>query len=247
MLEALFENRTLSIDELAEMFSVSKPTVRRDLRALEEQGKIDTAYGCASARLDRVGESSFSARAVSFQAEKAAIAEAAVEMINEGDCILLDAGSTIAELAKRIAVLPKAITVVTTAVNIACMIEPNKHVTTVLTGGIVRDTTHSLLGEPASRTLDQIHIGKAFIGAAGISEDAGISNFNMMEAELKRKIVNTSGSVILLADRSKFGRKATVSFANISDVDILITDSIPSEYSALFLEMGTEVIITSRP
>lgn len=243
MLQMLLDNRTLSVDQLSEMFGVSKPTVRRDLKVLEEQGKIDTAYGCASARVDRPTEPLFSTRAVSLQAEKAAIARAAVEMIDEGDCVLLDAGTTVTELAKLIATFPKAITVVTTAVNIACLVAPNKHVTAVLLGGILRDVNHSLLGGVAEKVLEQIHIGKAFVGAAGISEDGGVTNFNMMEAELRRKVVNLSESFVLLADHSKFGRKATVSFADISDVDVLISDSVPTEYAALLEEMGTKVIL----
>ncbi len=243
MLQALLENKTLSVEQLAEMFGVSKPTVRRDLKVLEEQGKIDTSYGCASARVDRPTEPLFSTRAVSLQAEKGAIARAAVEMIDEGDCVLLDAGTTVTKLAKLIADSNKSITVVTTAVNIACLVAPNKYVTTVLLGGILRDPNHSLIGEVAAKTLEQIHIRKAFVGAAGISKDAGITNFNMMEAELRRKIVTLSESFILLADHSKFGRKATVSFADISDVDVLISDSIPREYAALFEEMGTRLIL----
>ena len=246
IMDLVNKNRNMTVCELSRIFAVSRPTIRRDIQELEKQDLVETSYGCVTAKAERFPESSFAARSEAYQREKAIIAELAIQMIDEGDCILLDAGTTITELAKKLAGTQKRVTVVTTAVNIACMVEQNKSITTVLIGGILRDTTHSLIGKLAEGALDEIHIAKAFISAGGISRQTGLSNYHMLEAELKRKIVDVAEKVILLADHSKFGKKTTVTFASLEDIDALISDNVPEDYVALLHEMGIEVITPPR-
>lgn len=242
ILDLVKKKGSVTVCELSRTFGVSAPTVRRDIRALEEQGLVEGSYGCVVSKTAVSSESSFAVRSETHQREKAIIAELALQMIEEGDCILLDAGTTVATLAQRLAETRKKATVVTTAVNIARILEQNEFFTVVLTGGILRDSTHSLIGELAKRSLDEIHIAKAFISAGGVSRKAGLSNYNILEAEVKRKIVDVAGTVILLADHSKFGKRTTVTFASLEDIDVLVSDDVPEEYASLLRGIGVQVV-----
>lgn len=243
ILQLVNERQLVSINELCDIFETSKSTIRRDLQHLEQKSLLETSYGCAKATKISAIDPSFLSRSNIHLQEKSSIAELALDLIQEGECILLDGGTTVTELAKKLPTLNKQITVVCTAINIASLLEHNHHLTVVLTGGILRDTSRSLIGDLAKDALEQLHISKAFIGAGGVTKETGLTNYHLLEAEVKKKIIAISNQVIVLADHSKFGIRATVAFASLNEIDTIITDDgISDHFVSEFASLGINLL-----
>jgi len=243
ILEVLRKQGLVSVDELSQVFAVSRSTIRRDLNDLESQGYLKTHYGGASLEEDR--QPSFKQREVSGQKKKMAIAEKALELVKPQDCLLMDAGTTVAEFAYLIEErINYPLTVMATALNIVQILERNKNISKIITGGIYRDGTRSLIGHLTEIAFEQIRIDKAFIGAGGIDLNYGLSNFNPFEAQTRKKMLEASDEVIVLCDSSKFGKKALVSIAPLKEIDLIITDNDISPYYKKELEkIGIKVLI----
>ena len=155
-------------------------------------------------------------------------------LIEEDECILLDAGSTIATLAYELREWPHRLTVVTTAPNIALILQTNPYISVILTGGLLRTPGESLVGELAEATLNRLHISKALVGAAGIvmeNDDMNVMYGNLLEDQMRKRIFKNIRNVIVLADHTKFGRQALVSAFSVTSAQCIVTSkSIPSKY-----------------
>ncbi|MEX1269057.1 MAG: DeoR/GlpR family DNA-binding transcription regulator, partial [Balneolaceae bacterium] len=177
-----------------------------------------------------------------FQKEKQRIGEKAIEMINSGDSILLDSGTTAMEIAHRLTG-KKNLTVMTNAINIALKLGSFDNLNVMLTGGVLRKESFSLVGPEAEATISNYYFDKLFLGVDGLDIKFGLTTPNPMEAQLNRTMVDRAQQVIAIADSSKFGKH---SFSYICDVDVIstiITDvNISSQYEVELLRRNINVI-----
>ena len=208
--------------DLAQQLRVTEETIRRDLRRLDEEGKLVRTHGGAMvADVDRL-ELPFDQRHASHRAQKQAIAAQALRHIDEGDVIGLDASTTACELARQLPDRP--LTLVTSSMVIASMLVDRPRIDVVLVGGTVDRSSLSLTGTLAGDALERFSIRKLFISCRGIDLRRGLAEASDPHAQLKRRMIHLADRVFLLADSSKFDLHSVVYFARIQDVDVLITD-----------------------
>lgn len=220
----LEEKGKLVVPELCEAFEVSPATIRGDLRELEGKGRLKRAHGGAMT----LGKTGFERNSV-FQGivnmeEKRRIAEYARSLVNDGDTIILDTGTTTLELAKLL-YEKKNLTVVTNDIIIAAHLESHSDANIIVAGGILRRGYHCTTGSRAISALKDLTVDKAFMASNALSLEKGFTTPNFEQAEVKRQMLSIALRSIMLIDSSKLGRVSFLKFADISDIDLLITDN----------------------
>jgi len=228
-MRALIEQRVFArVTELSREFGVSAVTVRTDLDALEAEGGIRRIRGGAVPfDAARLGERSFEEAAVEAAAAKARIAAAAADLLEPGMSVLLDVGTTAAAVAREILRRDRLrdLTVITNGLSIALLLEPAvPQLQVVVTGGTLRPLQHSLVAPLASQVLARVHADVALIGCNGVHAEAGVTNINLPEAEVKAAMIAAAARTVVIADGSKIGRVHLGWIADTSAVDVLITD-----------------------
>lgn len=230
----------VKVIDLSSLFAVSEATIRRDLQELEDLGLIRRTHGGAvSAQLG--SELSFQDREVCLLNEKKAIAAAAASMIKDGETILLDAGTTTREIAR--ALCGKKITVATNSMNIATVFTEEPDIEVLLLGGVWRKSIHSLIGPLTNSMLKLFCFDKVFLAANGIDCALGATTQNIAEAETKRAMLHAGKTTILVADHSKFEKKAFAKICSLDEISLIITDSNIGKETLDCLRSSTQVII----
>lgn len=224
IMKLLKERHRVTVKELAEKIDVSEATLRTDLNQLEEEGLLIRTHGGAVLNEDEEVERSFSVRKMRNIEEKRKIAKKALELIEERQCILLDASSTGLELAKFIRKYCKHITVITSGIQTALELKENPDITVILIGGVVTKGSGATEGTLGLSTLDYVNIDTMFTSANGFTVEAGLTDFNLYEVTLKKEMVKKAENVIALIDSSKIGKNSSAVFAEIDDIDVIITD-----------------------
>lgn len=226
MAQLVVSRGRVSVAELAQEFSVTTETVRRDLSALERMRVVRRVHGgaVAAAALSAM-ESGLDERDLTQAREKERIALAAKDFLpGDGGTVAIDAGSTTARLIDFLP--PDArLTAFTHGVPIAARLAVIPGVDLHLLPGRVRTTTQAAVGSATVQALARLRVDVAFLGANGISGEHGFSTPDPDEAAVKRALVHAARRVVVLADATKFGRDATVSFAALADADVVITDA----------------------
>ena len=210
--------------DLSRRFEVSEVTIRKDLAELEERGVLHRTHGGASLAYKSRFNLSFMEKERLNSESKMAIAEAALAFVDEGDAVILDGGSTILALARRMKERFRQLVVITCSMPIALELSQTNW-DVVLVGGQVRQHSLIMLGPVALRTLRDYQADKCFLGATGVTLERGYSTPNPQDAELKRGILHAATSSFVLTDSSKLGHPALVTYAQLDEVDMLITDS----------------------
>ncbi|MCM3585347.1 DeoR/GlpR family DNA-binding transcription regulator [Mesobacillus maritimus] len=226
------QHKSVSLDELVEVFNVSKNTIRRDVQELVESGNLKKVYGGVAVKEPSKLES-FQERKVRNQPGKTAIGRQAVEYVEEGDVIFIDSGTTTIEMFNFIKD-KQNITIVTNNIEFIVHSLPYENLNIITIGGILERKTNSL-GRP--QNLDVIktyNINKAFMATTGISLSNGVTNASPLETDIKQAIVQRSQQVYLLADHQKFGRYGLMTYCNLEEIDYLITDKTPEEEFQIF-------------
>ncbi|WP_211880703.1 DeoR/GlpR family DNA-binding transcription regulator [Pseudarthrobacter albicanus] len=247
-----------SVTDLAERFSITTETVRRDLASLEVAGSVRRVHGGAVSP-DRFSttEESILERAVQRQPEKTRIAEAALALIPQGrsGSVLIDAGSTTEALAELLSARTAAtagaashadveLTVITHALPIAAKLSGEPGIALHLLGGKVRGLTQAAVGQSTVEAARRIRPDIAFIGTNGIHAAFGLSTPDPEEAAVKAAFVQSARRIVVLADSSKLDAETLVQFASLKDLDTLITDRKPSQGLADALaDAGVEVVV----
>lgn len=245
MARAISVEGRLSVAELADTFEVTTETVRRDLSSLERIGLVRRVHGGAvpAGSLSAI-ESGLGERDQANTAAKDAIAAAAIALLPpSGSVVILDAGSTTARLAS---VLPRdhRLTVVTHAVPVAARLAGLPHIELHLLPGRVRPTTHAAVGADTVAALHDVRADLAFVATNGITVDFGLSTPDRDEAATKRAITGAARRTVVLADSSKVGVETAQRFADLADVDVLITDNGLAATDRTALEhAGLEVVV----
>ncbi|MBE6185013.1 DeoR/GlpR family DNA-binding transcription regulator [Heyndrickxia ginsengihumi] len=244
IIEILQDKKRISVKELASQIGVSEATLRTDLTKMEEDGLLTRTHGGAVLNEELENETSFSAREKRNKNEKMKIAETAFELIQEKQCILLDASSTALELARLIKNKPIRLTVVTSGLQAALELKDNPDITVILIGGVVTKKSTSIEGTLGINILDYINIDIMFTSANGFTTENGLEDFNLYEVELKKEIVKRAAKVIAIIDSSKIGKSSSAVFAKLNQIDKLITDkTLNPEFSKKLAENHIEVIL----
>ncbi len=237
------ENGRVTVKELTQMYNVSAVTIRNDLNFLQEKGLLHRAYGGAL-RWDTVSfDTAIKEKEKLHSEEKQKIGKAASKLINDGDSIIIDSGTTTMEIAKNIHG-KKDLTVMTNAINIATDLAGISGITLMLTGGTLRETSFSLVGPQAEEILQEFYFDKVFLGVDGFDMEYGLTTPNFLEAQLNRLMVKRSRETIVVLDSSKFGRRSLSLIVKPNDIDIVITDSnVSDKYKRGIEDMDIELII----
>ena len=218
-----------SVQELCHLFEISESTARRDLKVLEQRGLLKRSHGGA-VYLQSVGfEPTYSEKEDKYKNEKQSIAKKAAELIEEGDTLIIDSGTTTLFMASELSKF-RDLTVVTNSINLIQRLSGFSNINIISTGGTLRTNTMALAGPIAEESLERIRVDKAFIGTNGLNTKAGLTTPNILEASIKDKMISVSDQVFILADHSKIGCVSFAKFGNLSDVNVCITsDEIPKE------------------
>lgn len=243
ILDILQLQGSVSVSDLAERLDVSEVTIRKDLSALEKQNKLYRTHGRAIPISPYIGDRHINEKEKQAVLEKRAIGMRAAKMVNEHDSILMASGTSILYAAKEL-IYKKNITVITASVSASSMLSQNKDIDVVQLGGIVRESSVSVVGSFAEDMLKYFNCSSLFMGADGVDLDFGVTTTNMMEANLNRMMMNTSQQTVLLVDSSKFGKKGFSKICDIGEIDRIITDeNIPKMYLENLQELGIEVTV----
>ena len=240
--EIVTKNGGTKTSELSNIFNVSEMTVLRDLALLEKQGILKRVYGGAVLARDASGEISSMFREKIHTFEKNIIAQKAVQFIKEGDRIFLDASTTSLALAKRL-YAKKNVIVVTNGLDVINEIRKNDYIKLICPGGEFRSVTMSFVGNVAEAFLKNFYTDKAFISSAGISIKAGATEPNILQASIKKIMIENSNQNILLIDWSKFDKITLNKVCPLYDINTIITDKEPgSNYLEFFKKNNIKIL-----
>lgn len=245
ILEELEGKGEVSVKDLSKMFSISEVTIRNDLAQLERQNMLIRARGGAiKIKFYRIGnDPSIAQKQKEFLKEKQRIAKAAVNLISDGDTIVLDSGSTTTEIAKNLKQF-KSLTIITNALNIASILSEYEGINIFMPGGSLRKKSLSLVGVLADENFEKFYCDKLFLGADGLDTTHGLTTHDSEEAHLNQIMIKIAKKVIVVADSSKFERRRFAFIGPIADLDVVVTDSGVKEEDRIRLEKNeVEVII----
>ena len=240
--ELLAQRHIVKVAELSSEMGVSENTIRRDLMALEEAGICFRTKGGAGLLQSSLSGAAFSRRLSRNRGNKHTIARKAAELVKSGDTVIIDTGTTALEAA--LALRDKEhITVITPSLEAAQVLAGLPDLTLIVAGGIVHGPSRSMTGSPAEEFFTSLHADLLFLSAKGVSLDKGLTDHTMVEASVKRRMIEAAEKIVLLADHSKLDRTALSPLAGIDVVHTLITDE---DADPVFLEAlrkrGIEVV-----
>jgi DeoR family transcriptional regulator of aga operon len=245
ILKKLEHDEQVNVLALSRQFNVSEVTIRKDLKHLEKKNILIRSRGGAMKRsLLNIDLSIYDRRTQNMNL-KSAIGAAAAGMINSGETILLDTGTTIMELAKN---LPKKIeiTVITNSVDITLRLAEYPNIRVIMPGGMLRRNSLALVGEQTAESLRGFFCDKYFLSADGVDVEKGMMTTNIEEASLARVNFRNSREVFALIDSSKFMSKGITAIAPLAKINTLITDSgIPAQILKDIKDLGVRVIIVN--
>jgi DeoR family transcriptional regulator of aga operon len=240
----------LRVIDAADMLGVSEVTIRGDLTALEDAGELTRVHGGAMPRQAVDSEASLE-RTQSLAAEsKRAIGAAAASLVESGQSVILDVGSTALAVAHALVDRDDLdnVAVITNGLSIALALEPAlPRLTVVVTGGTLRPLQHSLVNPGASAFLESLHADLAFIGCNGIDLEHGVTNINYPEAEVKRRMMLSAKRRVLVTDGSKLGQVHLGQVGMVDEFDLLVTSpDAPDAALQALRAAGMQVVLAPR-
>jgi DeoR/GlpR family transcriptional regulator of sugar metabolism len=228
-----------TLEELVRILGVSESTIRRDLETLDLAGSIKRTHGGAIYTGEVRSMPAFDERTGTAVAEKSAIGQATADLLEDGDTVLLDGGTTTLEVAR--ALVGRRVQVVTNSLPIAQLLASSHQTDLVLIGGYVYPRTGVALGPLAIATMQSIRVRRAILGAGGIVME-GIYNSNSLLVESERQMMTCGQEVIIVADHSKFGRLALARLCGLEEVDRVVVDSgLGDEHRAMLESAGVRI------
>jgi DeoR family transcriptional regulator of aga operon len=242
ILEKLNTDGEIFVDQLSKEFDVSEVTIRNDLDQLEKKRLLIRARGGAMKYNGGVGmDFGISEKDKIHLNEKIRIGEYAASLVKDGDIIIIDSGTTTAEMAKNLGHFHN-LTVITNAINIAIIVSKFPHINLIMLGGMMRKNSQSLVGPIAEKSLSKFHVDKLFLGVDGVNSKEGIFTANMEEAHLNEQMITISNEVIILTDSTKFNRKAFAHICDIQKIQKIVTDKdLGNDDKNTLTESGIEI------
>lgn len=243
ILHLLQKQGQVRVRELSLLFHTSEVTIRNDLNELHQRGLLHRSHGGAMTPGNPIAESSLKDRFGTHTDEKRRIGLAAAAMVNEGETIILDSGTTTQEIAKNIRG-KQNLQIITNGVNVAMELLGVRGIQLIIAGGTLRDDSLSIVGHYAEEMLEQFSADKLFLGAAACDLTFGICTPNMAEARVNQAMVRIAQQKILVADSSKFMRRSLCRIVALSEIDIIVTDTgLPDETQEQIRLLGPQLIL----
>jgi len=243
IIRLLEEKKTLKVSDLSQMFSVSEATIRRDLGKLAQQGLLRKTYGGATVKDGSRSWGTLEAGPDLFLEAKRRIGRATAELIEDEGTISLDAGATTLQVAQCLTGRNN-LTVLTNDMDIAHELSKSPGIRVNLSGGILREGTRILVGPLAEQSISQFHVDKAILGVSALSLTEGLTNVDLLDAQIKIAMIKGADEVIVVADHSKLGK---VHFAKVAPIAVIhklvMDDGISSEDVEAFEAKGVEMIV----
>jgi len=228
ILSKLQAEKKVVVSDLSTLFDVTEETIRRDLEKLENEGLAKKTYGGAVLNESLNIDLPYIVRKKANVSGKQYIATLIGDMISDGDHIILDGSSTALFVSKHIKD-KKNITVITNSVEILLELSDRKDWNILSTGGSLKEGGLSLVGYQAERMISTFHVDLAVFSSKGIDIENGVTDSNESDAQIKKLILKASKKRILAVDSSKFDKTSFTKICEISDVDMIVTDSEPGE------------------
>lgn len=243
LLDLIARQGFATLDELVKSLGVSESTVRRDLETLDLTGAIKRTHGGAVFQGELRALPALEDRVTTAALEKQVIGRAAAALVEEGDTVLLDGGTTTLEVARSL--LGRSLQIVTNSLPIAQLVASCPSIDLILIGGYVYPRTGVALGPLAIATMQGIRVRKAVLGAGGIVAE-GIYNSNLLLVETERQMMSCGQEVIIVADHTKFGRLALARLCGLEEVQHLVVDSgLGAEDRAMMERAGVTIHLAS--
>jgi DeoR family transcriptional regulator of aga operon len=243
ILELVEERGKVEVAELSRRFKISEATIRNDLKDLHRRGLVRRAHGGA-VRIDTVGaDPSLQVKAGIRAEQKRRIGAAAAALVEDGDSIILDSGTTTQQIARHLRG-KRNVKVITNALNVASELVAAKGVRLILLGGLVRQNSLSVVGHFAQDMLAQLSADKLFLAVDAFDLELGLSTPNLEESQVNQAMARVAKRTILVADSSKFGKQSLSRIIPLSAIHTIVTDDeLPADARAAFDARGIVVIL----
>lgn len=239
ILDMLARDGRVEVSRLADALAVSQVTIRKDLDALEAKGLLQREHGFAAlCSRDDINNR----LAVNYKV-KCNIAQAAVELVQDGECVMIESGSSCALLAVQLLKQRKNISVITNSAFIADYIRRENSSKILLLGGEYQLESQVMVGPLLRKCVMDFHVDKLFIGADGFSEKDGFTGRDLARAEAVRDMAEQANRIVVLTDSSKFEQHGVVGLLPTERVDTVVTDqAIPRRVQSLLFQQGINLI-----
>jgi len=244
LLDLVDQNGQVTVADLVKRFSISAVTVRSDLDALASIGAIVRSHGGAVRRLEATQDYPLRTKETLHHIEKVRIGKAAAELVRAGETIILDSGSTTAEIARHLKKLKlPSLTVITNALNIAAELADHAGISLMMIGGLLRPISCSFVGPQAEAMMNDFHADRLFLAVDGFDLENGPSTPDVLEAQLNNVMIRSAKEVNVVADFSKLGRRSVSKIGPFDRIQRLITDKRAApEFTDGLRKKGIEVI-----
>jgi DeoR family transcriptional regulator, aga operon transcriptional repressor len=244
LLDLVDQNGQVTVADLVKRFAISAVTVRSDLDALASIGAIVRSHGGAVRRLEATQDYPLRTKETLHHIEKVRIGKAAAELVRAGETIILDSGSTTAEIARHLKKLKlPSLTVITNALNIAAELADHAGISLMMIGGLLRPISCSFVGPQAEAMMNDFHADRLFLAVDGFDLENGPSTPDVLEAQLNNVMIRSAKEVNVVADFSKLGRRSVSKIGPFDRIRRLITDKRAApEFTEGLRKKGIEVI-----
>ena len=234
-----------TVEELATRFGTSTVTIRADLDALARSSAIARSHGGALPMAAATHDTPLNIKETRWHAQKLRIGEAAAKMIRDGETIILDSGSTTVEIARQIRHMKfESLTVITNALNIAMELSGLPQIRVMMLGGLLRQTSYSLVGPDAEQALAKLSADRLFLGVDGLDPNVGVTTPDPLEAALNALMIRVSRQTIAVLDASKLGQRSLSVITPVKNLDTVISDnSAPAETVEALRAAGVQVVL----
>jgi DeoR family transcriptional regulator of aga operon len=245
VLDLLAKHGRVTVEELARQFGVSAVTARGDLDVLSTAGALVRSHGGAVRPMNPAQDYPLDVKKGIHQAEKIRIAQAATHLILNHQTLILDSGTTCAEIAANLRrIKPMSLTVITHALNIATELAHAPNVSLIMIGGILRQVSGSFVGPQAEHMVRDLHADHLFLAVDGLDLETGLTTPDILEAQLNTLMMKAAREVTVVADASKFGRRSLSVIGDLQGVKRVITDDrVSPEFVEGLRQIGIEVVV----
>lgn len=236
------ENGKVNVKDLAKTFDISEVSIRHDLNELGKRGLVVRSRGGAIACDKLAKELSVKDKHNENYAVKVLLAKAVANLVDDGDSLIIDSGTTTEEVAKALT-NKQGLTVMTNGLNIAHVLADIDDANVFMLGGQLRKKSMSFYSNEVEQALSKYNFKKVILGVDGIDFEAGITTHYEPEAMLNRTMCNRADKVIAVTDSSKFGKRALYNVLPLKSIDVLVTDkNMPADFVESLTSLGIEVI-----
>ena len=244
VLDLVDQDGQVTVSDMVRRFSISAVTVRNDLDALASIGAVVRSHGGAVRRLEATQDYPLRTKETLHRDEKIRIGKAAAELVQPGETIILDSGTTTAEVARHLKRMKnQSLTVITNALNIAVELADTPGITLIMIGGLMRPISCSFVGPQAEAMMNEFHADRLFLAVDGFDLENGPSTPDMLEAQLNNVMIRSAKEVTVVTDFSKLGRRSVSRIGPFDRIRRLITDNrATQEFTGELRKKGIEVI-----